>query len=94
MLGFGSKYLIAALAGAGAIISIWTHGYSTGADGKAAAVAARDIHWQTQIQEANDELDAIRRQARQAADRTPPTPAARPDRVRLCEQSPTCRKGS
>lgn len=92
MLGFGSKYLIAALAGAGAIISIWTHGYSTGADDKAAAVAARDAHWQEQIREANNELDAVRNQAREAANNTPPTPAARADRVRLCEQSPTCRK--
>lgn len=92
MFGYPTAYLISALAGAGAIIAIWTHGYSNGAGDTDAAVAARDVHWQTQIQEANDELNAIRRQARQAADRTPPTPAARPDRVRLCEQSPTCRK--
>lgn len=89
MLGSPILY---AVAGAVAIVSVWTHGYSTGSDSKAAAVAARDVYWKTQIQEANDELEIIRRQAQQAAEDTPPTPAARPERVRLCEQSPTCRK--
>lgn len=91
MFGFGSKYLIAAIAGASAIIAIWTHGYSNGVNGKDAAVANRDLQWQQQIREQNDELQRLRARAREAADRVTPTPADRAERLRLCQQSPTCR---
>ena len=91
MLGFGSKYLIAALAGAGAIVSIWTHGYSTGADGKVAAVTARDIHWQEQIRKANERHEREIADAIEAADSTPTIPDTANALDELCKASPTCR---
>jgi hypothetical protein len=91
MLGFGSKYLIAALAGAGAIISIWTHGYSTGANGKAAAVTARDVYWQEQIKEANEAHEESAQHAEAEGAKVVDTPDDLSERIRVCESSPTCR---
>ena len=91
MFGFGSKYLIAAVAGASAIIAIWTHGYSTGADGKKAAVAARDIHWQEQIREANKAHEKAAQLAEAEGAKVIDTPDDLSERLRLCKQSATCR---
>ena len=91
MFGFGSKYLIAALAGAGVVVSIWTHGYSTGANGKAAAIDARDAHWQEQIKEANEAHEQAAQLAEAEGAKVVDTPDDLSERVRLCESSPTCR---
>jgi hypothetical protein len=81
------------LASIAAVALLLLYGYHLGADGKAAAVAERDLEWVTQINEANDQLQVLREVARQAADRVPPTPHDRAARLRLCAKSPTCRKG-
>lgn len=91
MFGLPTTYLISALAGAGAIIAIWTHGYTTGADGKTAAVAARDIHWQQQINEANKRHEREIADAIEAAESTPPISDTADALDELCKVSPTCR---
>jgi hypothetical protein len=83
-------YGLAALASVGLLI---LYGYHLGSDGKAAAVAERDLEWVTKINEANNQLQALREAAKHAADRVPPTPHDRAARLRLCAKSPTCRKG-
>lgn len=66
-------------------------GYHIGSEGKAAAVAERDLQWTRTIKEKTDELDTLRERARRAADAEPASPAVRAERLRLCKQSPTCR---
>ncbi len=57
-----------------------------------AAVAARDLHWQSQIQKANETHERNLQAAAWAADTVPATPADRAERLRVCQQSPTCRE--
>lgn len=91
MFGLPTTYLISAIAGASAIIAIWTHGYTTGADGKAAAVAARDIHWQQQIRKANERHEREIADAIEASESTPAIPDTADALDELCKASPTCR---
>lgn len=82
-------YGLAALATAGLIL---LYGYHLGADGKKAAIAERDLEWVTKYDAATDQLDALRDQARLAAQRELPTAADYAERLRQCRESPTCRE--
>lgn len=81
-------YGLAALATVGLLL---LYGYHLGADGKAAAVAERDLEWVTRYNEANDQLDVLRQAARRAAEAELPTSHDHAERVRQCAASPTCR---
>jgi hypothetical protein len=95
MFGSPTLYVVSAIAGASAIVAIWTHGYSTGdGDRKAAIVAAetaRDNHWQKEIKKANEAHEKVAEFAQAEGAKVADTPADLSERIRLCEQSPTCR---
>jgi hypothetical protein len=52
---------------------------------------ARDLHWQTEITNANRLHDQKLDAARHAADTVLGTPDDRAGRLRVCQSSPTCR---
>jgi hypothetical protein len=52
---------------------------------------ARDLHWRNELTKANETHAQKLAAARQAAEAVPATPDDRALRLRVCEQSPTCR---
>ena len=55
------------------------------------AVAARDLHWTTELTKANDTHAKTLAAARKAAETVPATPDDHAERLRVCQQSATCR---
>jgi hypothetical protein len=53
---------------------------------------ARDLHWRNELTKANETHAKLLTAARQAAETVPATPDDRALRMRVCEQSPTCRE--
>jgi hypothetical protein len=56
------------------------------------AVAARDLHWTSELAKANETHAKTLAAARQAAKAVVATPADRAERLLICQQSPTCRE--
>jgi hypothetical protein len=80
--------LVAIGAPAGAV---WLHLRGERTTAVEAAKVERDAHWQSEITKANKAHEQNLEAARRAADRVGGTPADRAERLRLCQQSPTCR---
>ena len=71
--------------------TVWIHMRALRTAAVNAAVIARDTHWQTEITKANQTHAEKLEAARRAAERVAGTPDDRAQRLRLCQQSPTCR---
>lgn len=56
------------------------------------AEAGRDAHWQSVLRQKERENEARVAAALEAAEAEPDVPADRAERLRLCQQSPTCRR--
>ena len=56
------------------------------------AVVARDLHWESELTKANESHAKKLVAARQVADTVLATPDDRAERLRVCQQSPTCRE--
>ena len=71
--------------------TVWLHMRNARIAAVDAAKTARDTHWQTELTKANlthaQKLEAARR----AAELVAGTPDDRAERLRVCQQSPTCR---